>query len=100
MNMKQKILVLVWALALPPLAKAGPPAPTVAPLVRTADLNVVETQVVELSGGKKVAVKLLDVKEVRDELRNAVRKAGATVEVAGAKVTLVSGNYHLPIGVE
>ena len=52
-----------------------PPAPTLAPPLRTVDLNVGESQEVELAGGKKVAVKLLDLKETRDELRDAVRRA-------------------------
>jgi murein DD-endopeptidase MepM/ murein hydrolase activator NlpD len=76
-----------------------PPAPTLASPLRTIDLNVGETQEVELPGGKKVAVKLLDLHEVRDELRNAVRKADAAVEVAGEKATLVSANYRLPVTV-
>jgi murein DD-endopeptidase MepM/ murein hydrolase activator NlpD len=78
---------------------AAPPEPTVTPLVRTVDLRVGESQEVELAGGKKVTVKLLDLKETRDELRNAVRVAEATVEVNGKKVTLVSANYRLPVTV-
>jgi hypothetical protein len=80
-------------------APGQPPAPTLASPLRTIDLNVGETQEVELPGGKKVAVKLLDLHEVRDELRNAVRKAEAAVEVAGERVSLVSANYRLPVTV-
>jgi hypothetical protein len=78
---------------------AAPPEPTLMPLVRTIDLNVGEAQEVELAGGKKATVKLLDLKEARDELRGAVRTAEVTVEVNGKKVTLVSANYRLPVTV-
>lgn len=50
-----------------PLLLAGePPPPTLPPLVRTIDLKVGEAQEVVLAGGKKVALKLLDVREERD----------------------------------
>jgi murein DD-endopeptidase MepM/ murein hydrolase activator NlpD len=73
--------------------------PFLAPLQRTIDLNVGETQEVTLADGKKVAVKLIDLRETRDGFRDAVRKAEVTVEVAGTKVTLVSANYRLPVTV-
>lgn len=75
------------------------PEPTVKPLVRTVDLNVGESQEVELANGKKATVKLLDLKETRDDLRNAIRIAEVTVEVNGLKVTLISANYRLPVTV-
>lgn len=65
-------------------------------LVRVADLDVGETQDVELCNGRKVSVKLLDLKETRDSVRSAVRRAEVAVEVDGRKVTLVSSNYNLP----
>jgi len=83
----------------PLLLPAEPPKPTLTPLMRTVDLKVGESQEVELDGGKKVTVKLVDLREVRDDLRNAVRKAKVTVEVAGEKVTVVSANYRLPVTV-
>jgi lysophospholipase L1-like esterase len=82
-----------------PAEKKPEKQPTLAPLVRTVDLNVGQTQEVELVDGKKVAVKLLDLREECDELRGAVRKAEVTVLVAGQKVTLVSANYRLPVTV-
>ncbi len=73
-----------------------PPA-AITPLVRTVDLNIGEVQEVELADGSKARVKLLDVQEIRDQLRHAVREARATVEVNGASVSLVSATYHLPV---
>jgi len=67
--------------------------------MRTVDLDVGESQGVELADGKKATVKLLDLKETRDDLRNAVRIAKVTVEVNGKKVTLVAANYRLPVTV-
>lgn len=87
------VLVLVTPL------RADMPRPTLAPLQRTIDLNVGESQEVELANGKKIPVKLLDLRETRDDLRQAVRKAEVTVEVGGEKVVLVSANYRLPVTV-
>ncbi|QDU21778.1 putative peptidase [Urbifossiella limnaea] len=78
---------------------AADPRPTVTPLMRTADLNLGESQEVELATGQKAVVKLLDLKETRDEIRGAVRVAEVTVEVNGKTVRLVSGNYRLPVTV-
>jgi murein DD-endopeptidase MepM/ murein hydrolase activator NlpD len=78
---------------------AVPPAPTITPLVRTVDLEVGQSCTVTLSDGKKATVKLLDLKEVRDPLRNAVRSAKVTVEVNGHRVTIPAAFYSLPITV-
>jgi len=84
-------------MALPAPAGGKPPAPTLTPPLQTVDLNVGESQEVTLADGKKVTVKLLALRETRDTLRQAVRRAEVTVAVAGQKVTLVSANYQLPI---
>lgn len=89
------LCTLVLALSL----RAEPPRPTLTPPVRTIDLNKGESHDVELTGGKKVTIKLLELREDRDEFRDAVRKAEVTVEVAGQKVSLVSANYRLPLTV-
>lgn len=70
--------------------------PAIEPLFRTVDLNVGESQTVTLSDGSQAVVKLLDLCESRDDLRQAVRKARVTVEVNGQKTTLTTGNYNLP----
>jgi murein DD-endopeptidase MepM/ murein hydrolase activator NlpD len=71
--------------------------PPIEPLLRSLDLNVGESCDVKLSDGNSVAVKLLDLTETRDDLRQAVREARVTVELNGQKATLTAGNYRLPI---
>ncbi|WP_417387986.1 PKD domain-containing protein [Gimesia sp.] len=70
--------------------------PEFAPIVRVVDLNVGESTTVTLSNGEQVQVKLLDLKETRDPIRNAVRSAIVTVEVDGKPIKLESGMYNLP----
>jgi murein DD-endopeptidase MepM/ murein hydrolase activator NlpD len=74
-------------------------APARIPLVRMIDLNVGESQSVELHDGSQTTVKLLDLKETRDSIRNAVRRAVVSVEVNGQTTSLVSSTYHLPVTV-
>src|SRR6516165_9179950 len=88
--------LVVALLLLSPVRLAAQPQPSLASPMATADLNVGEAEQVVLPGGKKINVKLLDVRETRDELRHAVRRAEVTVDVDGQKVTLVSANYRLP----
>lgn len=94
-----KTLPLLALLCSANLSVAEPARSALVALLRTADLNVGESHEIELDGGKKAVVKLIDLKETRDELRNAVRVAEVTVEVNGRKATLVSGNYRLPVTV-
>ncbi len=68
-------------------------------IVRVVDLNVNETAEVTLANGAIVRVKLLNLEEKRDSLRQAVRKAEVTVEIDGRPVTLTSATYHLPVTV-
>jgi len=66
------------------------------PLVRVVDLNIGESAEVTLCDGDQVTVKLLDLKESRDNVSLAVRQAEVTVEVNGQQGKLVSATYHLP----
>lgn len=84
---------LLWSAA----AVAQLPEPTLPSPFMAVDLNVGEAQEASLPNGKKVTVKLLDLKETRDSLREAVRRAEVKVEVAGKEITLVSANYRLPV---
>jgi hypothetical protein len=85
-------LVCAWC----DVSSADPPEPTLSPPMSVVDLNVGETADLELSDGSRVTVKLVDLEETRDPLREAVRRAEVTVDVAGQVVTLVSANYRLP----
>ena len=67
------------------------------PLFRVVDLNRGETAQVQLADGKRVNVKLMDVSEVRDPVRSAIRLAQVTLEIDGGKLTMDSGNYRLPV---
>jgi murein DD-endopeptidase MepM/ murein hydrolase activator NlpD len=83
------------------LCAAGPAKPAAAqaataPVRRVVDLDVGESQVVEL-GGRRVTVRLLDLQEARDEVCGAVRSAQVRVEVDGRTVTLTSATYNLPV---
>ncbi len=66
------------------------------PLGRVADLDIGETQRIQLSNGETVAVKLLKLNETRDPIRQAVRSAMVTVDIDGRQITLESGMYNLP----
>jgi len=81
------------------LAQPGAEKPTIEPLMRVVDLNVGQQRAVKLADGKTTTVKLLDLQETRDKLRNAVRQTRVKVELDGRIVTLPSATYHLPITV-
>ncbi len=81
------------------LLSAAPPEPTQSPPVRVVDLSRGESTEIGLCDGRKVQVKLLDLRETRDSLRGAVRSARVQVEIGGQKVWLTSGNYNLPAAV-
>jgi len=67
------------------------------PLRHAIELYIGESQQVELSNGKTVIVKLLDIEETRDRLRSAIRVSRAKVAVDGKEIWLSSGNYSLPV---
>ena len=77
-------------------ALGGSPKPKIEPLVRVVDLEIGESQVVELCDGSKATVKLLGLEESRDDIRNAVRKAVAMVQINAETVSLVASTYRLP----
>ena len=77
-------------------ALGGAATPEIKPLVTVADLDVGESQSIELCDGSQATVKLLALKEDRDDIRNAVRRAEVTVDINGKTVELVSSTYRLP----
>lgn len=78
-------------------APSAEPAPARATILRVVDLDVNESQEVELADRTRASVKLLSLKETRDPLRNAVREALVTIELNGRSLILTSANYHLPV---
>lgn len=92
-----KLLAVLLSCSILPAAAGASEAqrPNIEPLVRVVDLKVGQQASVKLANGKTVDVKLLDLKEHRDNVRDAVRKAFVTVEVGGRKVTLRAATYHL-----
>jgi len=77
-------------------ANAQPPIPARAPILRAVDLEVGESRPVGLSDGRKIVVKLLDLKETRDDVRAAIRVAQVRLSIDGQEIALRSGNYELP----
>src|SRR5436190_14844839 len=77
--------------------KSRPTQAARTPLVRVVDLDVGESQVVTLCNGKQVSVKLTGLKELRDPVRSAVRRAEVRVEVDGRAAQLVVANYNVPL---
>ncbi len=97
----RKLALLCFICALIAAAAArvqeGKPAKSeLMPLVRVVDLDVGDVRRVTLCDGSAVTVKLLGLKERRDELREAVREAVVDVEVNGTAVALTSATYHRP----
>ena len=80
------------------ISTADEPVPR-PPLFRVADLDIDESQDIELSDGKRATMKFLGVEETRDKLRSALRLARVTVEVNGVVARIESGNYRLPMTV-
>lgn len=83
---------VLFALTIPCFAQRS----VIYPLVRVADFGIGETQEVELSDRFTTTAKLLALRETRDPIRNAIRKAEVDVEIDGIKTTLSCGNYNLP----
>ncbi|MGQ9576705.1 MAG: PKD domain-containing protein [Thermoguttaceae bacterium] len=96
MSCRATLAALAVMIPTGPVAAEQPPKPTVEPLVRVVDLALGQSQEVLLCDGQKVRVRLLDLKETADPLRQAVRKAQVDVEVDGQRVRLTSATYHLP----
>src|SRR5687767_3351010 len=84
-------------LVVPVVVGAAPQDVPDKPLARKVDLDIGESQEIELWDATKAQVKLLDVQETRDSLRLAIREARVKVEVNGQVVDLTSATYHLPV---
>lgn len=76
---------------------AEPPALGVTPLVRVVDLNVGESMTVELSDGTNATVRVLDLEDIRDDIRGAVRLSRLKLMVNGERCELEAAPYRLPV---
>jgi murein DD-endopeptidase MepM/ murein hydrolase activator NlpD len=63
------------------------------------ELDIGESQTVELYDGTNISVTLIDIQEERDPIRNAIRKAMVKISVEGTETWLEAGNYNLPAAV-
>jgi len=78
------------------LASCGGPE-DLSPIRVTTELDIGESKEIELTNGEMVKLTLLDICEVRDSLRNAIRSVDVKVSIDGEEFTLGSGNYLLPV---
>jgi len=67
------------------------------PLRVVTELDVEESREIILSNGSKVNLTLLEITEVRDSLRNAIREVHVKIKIDDEEFSLNSGNYHLPV---
>lgn len=93
--MPRTIVVVSWLLGAPALGLAEPPPAQ--PIVRTADLDVGETQELILSDGQTVTLTLVGVQAEHDEVNRAVRSALVTLEVNGQRLEHTAQPYRLPV---
>lgn len=66
------------------------------PLLRVVDLDMQEQQTLTLCDGSKATVKLVGLKETRDPIRGAIRRADVSLLVNGKSITIQTGMYNLP----
>ncbi len=62
----------------------------------SVDLAVGESYVFDCGDGTSKTIRVINVEETRDSIRNAVRDSKITVEVDGVKAVLPSALYNLP----
>jgi murein DD-endopeptidase MepM/ murein hydrolase activator NlpD len=94
MNPSTPLVALLLLTVIAPLSPAAPSS--IKPLVTVVDLDVDEEQRVILSDQSVARVKLVGLNEIRDPIRQAVRRAEVSLLLNGQEVALPSGMYHLP----
>lgn len=87
------LLLLALCLGAAPADQLPTP---IEPIMLSVDLNIGEAADVTLSDGSTATVKLIGLKESRDNLRDAVREAFAVVEINEQRATLPAASYTLP----
>jgi len=90
---------LWWILLLLMLSGGSCTSPVTTPVRVVAELDAGESREVVLSNGETINLKLLSVDVYRDSLRNAIRSVNVKVSVDGEEISLLSGNYNLPVTV-
>lgn len=70
---------------------------TTRPIRDVVELNTGESKDIELHNGKIVNLSLIEIAEIRDSIRNAIREVKITISIDGEKYTLGVGNYNLPV---
>jgi murein DD-endopeptidase MepM/ murein hydrolase activator NlpD len=63
------------------------------------EFNIGESKNVKLNNGDIINISLIEINEIRDSLRDAIRAAYIRISVDGEEITLSSGNYNLPLTV-
>ncbi len=66
------------------------------PRHRTVELNIGECVSVQLVDNTMVHMKLVDLREARDSVRQAIREARLTLEIDGQPAIIQAANYRLP----
>ena len=97
---KKHIVCLVFGLIAILLFSCNRGNSKVIPIRTIVELNVGESQQVEISNGQVVTLHLLEITEHRDSLRNALRSADIRMLIDGDEVVLKAGSYCLPVTVD
>lgn len=67
------------------------------PIRVIVELNIGESQDIELRNGERVKLKLVAIEEERDSCRHAIRGAHVKISVDGEEIIIKTGNYNLPV---
>ena len=69
----------------------------IVPIRAVTELDIGESQDVILGNGEVVKLELLEINEVRDSLRDAIREAYVKVSVDSEEIVLSAGTYNIPV---
>lgn len=75
------------------------PYPSQHALFSLADINVNEPAEIILPDGAPATVEILELTEIRDPIRDAVRRADVRVKINGEETLITSGLYNRPVSV-
>lgn len=66
------------------------------PIRVISELNIGEVQDVKLTNGEVISLSLIEIKEIRDSVNDAIREAFVKVSIDGDEFILSACNYNLP----